>query len=126
MTLGPRTYSQRPDGTREACDCTVRAVAESARVPYAKAHALLAELGRKPRRGFSFREPKIKALGYEMLPEFSCMSLRTLANTLPATGAFVVRIRHHVFAVVDGVWKDDFLRPARTQVRMVYKAPASI
>lgn len=108
---------------REANDCTVRATALALRMPYVVARAKLGQLGRKPRRGFTFREPVVKALGFEALPEYSCRSWASVKASLPATGAFVVRIRRHVFAVVDGVPSETDWSP-RTQVRMVYAAPS--
>src|ERR1035441_10313511 len=73
---------------------------------YPEARQKLAALGRKPRCGFKFREPAMKALGFEAMPEFSCMTWQKVEKALPSLGAFVIRVRQHVFAVVDSVVMD--------------------
>lgn len=111
---------RKESGLNEKNDCTVRAVAAALRTDYSTAHAMLAEAGRKPRRGIRFREPRVKSLGFVALPEYSCKTWKTVVKELPATGSFIVRVRHHVFAVVDGVVHDTAAIKEGKHVRMVY------
>ena len=100
----------KASGLKERNDCTVRATAAALRIPYPEARQKLAALGRKPRCGFKFREPAMKALGFESMPEFSCMTWQKVEKALPSLGAFVIRVRQHVFAVVDSVVMDRTFR----------------
>ena len=88
--------SSKASGLNERGDCTVRAVAAALRIAYSDAHAKLGTLGRNNGHGFRFREPQVKALGFEALPEYSCKTWRTISRELPPTGSFIVRVRNHV------------------------------
>jgi hypothetical protein len=88
-------------------------------VPYAEAHAKLSEIGRK--RGCSIHWRKhAECLGFEMRPEFSCMTVEKALAAMPP-GRFVVRIARHVFAVVDGVATDRNALKLGARVQMVYE-----
>ena len=106
------------DGGRAAAsiqdrnDCTVRALAIASGIPYAAAHALLKAHGRKQGKGVltavvidAFKDH----LGdYVRTSPF--MSERpTVASFLrdQPKGTFVVAVRGHVFAVIDGVQHDN-------------------
>ncbi len=105
-------------GLRETNDCTVRATATALDIPYLEAHAKLAAIGRKPRRGISYRTTTEK-LGLEHCPEYSG-TLKTVIAAL-APGRYVLRKARHVFAVVDGVVVDSFLPNPRCRIKAVYR-----
>jgi hypothetical protein len=107
-------------GVTERADCTVRAVAAALALDYRTAHGMLARAGRKNNRGFRFREPAIEGLGFESLPEYSCKSWTKVSEALPKRGSFIVRVRSHVFAVVDGTIRDTHQPLPGKHVKMVY------
>jgi hypothetical protein len=109
----------------ERRDCTVRAVAHVKGIPYPEAHALLASVGRRPKRGVVFREVAEK-LGFESVPELSGGRLENLLPRIP-TGAYIVRKAGHVLAVIDGVIYDTAECSPKSVVKMVYrlKLPSS-
>jgi hypothetical protein len=119
QTLSCDAYSAKGD---RAC-CTVRATAAVLGISFNEAHSKLKALGRKDNQGFS-TGAHLDALGLEQRPEFSC---RTLGKILPelSHGRFIVAIRHHVFAVIDGIiYEKASLRDrlkSGTRVQMVYK-----
>ncbi len=106
---------------RETKDCTVRATAIALDIPYARAHEQLAALGRKPRQGVTYSHCTDK-LGLRYRPDLSCCIWRTLAPKL-ATGRFVVRVAHHVFAVVGGL-ASEYVKPGK-RIKMVYEVPGA-
>ena len=111
-------------GFTECRDCTVRAYAIAKQIPYADAHAKLKALGRKQRRGWDWAGQFANSDEFELLPEFSARRVEKVLPELPP-GRFVVHVRGHVFAVVDGVACDDysvFTASDRRQItRAVYK-----
>jgi hypothetical protein len=131
----PRTW--KFDG--ETNDCTVRALAIAADLPYPVAHAVLAKHGRAPRRGcvpdvsfpayaeLGFRPVQLKFVqtqvyrrshsrqdrtGYThyIQPTVAWMQRTelTLCQFLKQNpvGRFIVHVRRHAIAVVDGVVMD--------------------
>jgi hypothetical protein len=108
----------------ERLDCTVRASSIALGVSYQEAHDRLERLGRKPKRRVDWAKVA-PALGFESLPEFSCMRLSRVMAALPETGRFIVRVPRHVFAVVDGVIHDTQENSASKIVRMVYQEVAA-
>ncbi len=104
----------------EKLDCTVRATAAGLDVPYAAAHRLLKGAGRKDRCRFPFQTQYSK-LGFEQYPGLSRLRVKAALAALPATGRFLLLVRGHIFAVVDGVVHDN--QPLRPQaiVRMAYR-----
>ena len=105
----------------ERNDCTVRATAIAFNTTYAVAHARMAELGRKPRKGarYVFAAPR---LGLVERRDLYASTWKTLAPKL-ASGRFVVRVAHHVFAVVDGV-PSEYVKPLK-RIKSVYEVPPS-
>ena len=106
---------------RERNDCTVRATAIALDITYADAHARMAKLGRKPRKGarYALCAPK---LGMIARPDLGHKCWKTVAPLL-TSGRFVIRVAHHVFAVVDGV-PSEYSKPLR-RIKMVYEVPPS-
>lgn len=107
-------------GFKEKRDCTVRAVSACLDISYSEAHEKMQKLGRKNGCGFTFREPEVQCLGLELCPEFCC---RKLVKILPelSEGRFIVRVRRHVFAVVNGVVLDNFEPQGGKNVLAVYR-----
>ena len=108
-----------PNETR---DCSVRALAHCLNVPYATAHAMLAEIGRKDRHGLKFKAfaRGLERLGLEQRPDMACM---TLAKALPkmTSGRFLCRVARHFFTVVDGVVFDTWEQKPGRRLQMVYQ-----
>lgn len=110
----------------ERGDCTVVAIAQAAELPYREAHALLAQAGRRPKKGFTLRNwlacqcTKANTTGTPFrLGKYSVHAVPlpteyrdggypihsiTLARFLRdfPKGRFILRKRGHAFAVVDG------------------------
>jgi len=116
----------------EKNDCTVKAVAFAANVPYQEAHKLLAAAGRVPGRGVRRHVYMglLNDLGFKLTPMFApmmaaaMMSLRerfpdnqevessdwvgyaktpiTLERVLPHRGVFLVHTARHVFVAKNG------------------------
>lgn len=111
-------YCERGNERR---DCTVRAVAAAFKLSYLEAHKKLAELGRKPKRGFEFRIGKVQTLGkIECRPDLCCASVGIIWPALQ-TGRFIVKVPRHVFAVIDGVAHDLIEPKPKQRVKMVYE-----
>lgn len=108
---------------KETNDCTVRAVAACADGDYPGAHALLAMGGRRHRKGTSITnmERALEQLGYRMEKLYSKWShfenkefdgIKTVRSFLRqprsklAGRKFILDVRDHVAAVVDGVCYD--------------------
>jgi hypothetical protein len=91
---------------RETNDCTVIAVSVACGISYAKAHALLAAAGRKPRKGLSQYKyhPVIEALGFEVVKitdQFKSKTVRTIERELAAKYGgikILVNVPRHVLA----------------------------
>lgn len=96
---------------RESGDCTVKALALAAKIPYIEAHTALSLRGRKYRRGCSTAVQVVQAasdLGYKMeyipnliQPNGSRYTPKTIGRVL-AKGRYIVRSQGHAFAVVNG------------------------
>ena len=119
-----------PDETN---DCTVRAASIALDISYAKAHAMLAKAGRPDKDG-----PRacvfsnfMKTLGYvkHEYPARYCTVKKwygpihrrkyiTFKRWLPehSTGRYIVDMRGHVFAVIDGVVHDALTIGPRTVI----------
>lgn len=105
----------------ETLDCTVRALSVAANVPYARAHALMARAGRKPRKGAQLHQlaraaqcvggiraalpesPAVKRYraGYGWSPVSPYPTLAAVLAAHP-TGRLLVTGLRHAFAVIDG------------------------
>jgi hypothetical protein len=107
-----RAGSKRP---RQRNDCTVRALASAASVPYDEAYDALAAGGRKAGRGFDFRGwAKTGACDRWRLVWTACPAVKGQMRVTPVTfalahpeGRYVLCTAKHVLAVVDGVVIDD-------------------
>jgi hypothetical protein len=126
---------------RETNDCTVRALAAAANIPYAQAHATMAKHGRKFGDG-TFHETQIKA--YEEhggklraifgntkgarfranvvknVPHVDGITLGTLIENIPM-GRFVCIMRGHAFAIVDRKLADGGALKAGTRIQAIYR-----
>jgi hypothetical protein len=114
-----------PDGRHvtEARDCTVRALAHMADMPYSEAHATMAAFGRKPRRGVP-RADVIKAYASKGLLYIKREDRPTLAQFMRGDGAKYKRIiinkSGHVFTVINGTQLDTAKCGPRTRVHGYY------
>lgn len=110
----------------ETNDCAVIALAMVSGIGYDKAHALLARMGRRPKRGTktSMIREALKNLG-EVVELPIALFNGTLAyrlSTLPKTGRFFLCAGGHANAFVNGVLYDNLSRPKmRARVSHVYK-----
>ncbi len=114
--------SRAQAGFRENNDCAVVAIAAATGVPYAAAHAALKAAGRKDCRGTFIHQTQkaLLALGFRMInvPMSSVIAtfpsphnnLKTITSHHPERfakvwprGAFMLRSRRHILAIVDGV-----------------------
>lgn len=113
-----RYTKKRNEGTRagfnERADCSVMATAIAARMPYEEAHTLLATAGRRKGKRFttSLVLPHLEAKGYKVeavenlkQKNGSAYTPKTIGNRLKR-GYYMVWIKGHVFAVVNGVVED--------------------
>ena len=102
----------------EARDCTVRALAAVKDMQYDQAHAALAAAGREPRRGMSLEQLKpayLAAGGGGFIRRSDRPTLASFLRDQPA-GKYIVLVRGHVFALVDGVQIDMEKNGARKRV----------
>lgn len=124
----------------EARDCTVRALANAAEMPYEKAHALLKKHGRKDRRGayFTTMKPAYEEAGFVLygvygtttaarytarITKMQASEGTTLGKLLPklGLGEYIVNTTGHAVAVVNGKIIDTFDNPAGKRVIAVFK-----
>lgn len=103
--------------------CTVIAVATVCQMSFGKARAKMEKAGRKHRKGTfpSVYHGVIKARGYEMesIGGYLGDHVRTMGKKL-GKGTYLVQVRGHVLAIVDGKindWSED----RALRVRTVYK-----
>jgi hypothetical protein len=106
----PYVYNAPRGSEGERNDCTVRTLCISTNRPYTEAYQLLFAAGRKPNRGFYFEKLlKIRThyLGHTFTKIGFCKP-RTLKKFLLeySKGTYCVRIRGHVFAIIDGTVHD--------------------
>lgn len=101
ITDGGRSTSSHPNETR---DCTVRALACAASIGYDEAHEYMANRGRRYRRGFH------SYCAFRAQSGSSAMARKGSVDKFIRTnpiGRYVIAIRHHAFALVDGIIYDD-------------------
>ena len=122
----PRVNTNLTDGgrvgegfTHESKDCAVRALAILKGWTYAKSHSYWESKGRKPNDGVYWHQNCGDA-GVQKVPGINGGSIGKVLASLPK-GRFVIRVRHHVFAVIDGVPQDTFCPNARGHVKAVYQ-----
>jgi hypothetical protein len=112
---GGRSESRRP---KQKNDCTVRALAIAADLPYDEAYDMLMQSGRKSHRGFNFKGwlKKVGNVvnGYRFTWE-AYLATKGQARMNPvrfakekASGRYIVRTAKHVNTVIDGVSHDTF------------------
>jgi hypothetical protein len=89
----------------EKNDCTVRAYALAANIEYKQAHANMFLAGRKCRRGFAIDKFYTEEFG-KPLPRPN-MTVKNYVMYIAHTGRWIIEIRGHVFAVIDGVIHDE-------------------
>lgn len=99
----------------EKLDCSVRALAVASDMPYADAHALFKQAGRKDKRGTPTQvSVRVHAgLGYEKLALYRdapgiIAVFPTLAQFIRThrRGRFILHRRGHAFALINGVVHD--------------------
>jgi hypothetical protein len=107
--------------TNEYNDCTVRAISIAYQIPYAQAHAKLKDWGRKdgkPCMGFAwFMNDRMASTekGVRPLRHRSLGTLQNFCKNHP-TGRYVIRIKGHALAIVDGVINDSWKPAPRKQI----------
>jgi hypothetical protein len=104
-------------GYLERSDCAVRSLALSTGMPYVQAHRLCEDAGRRPRR--SMRPEAVSAVyvRYASAPWVSFLdrppterpTVAQLAREVQQ-GRFIFKLRHHVFAAVNGTCMDVFAK----------------
>ena len=131
----------------ESNDCTVRAMTNSSGIDYEIVHALLKKNGRKDNKGVRYDVimPSMKELGFEFVGVFGktiaakCglahaakyydvvegsqnkpITLGNLVKSLPF-GKFVVIIKGHAVALIDGKLIDTFNNSSQSQVAMLFQ-----
>jgi hypothetical protein len=126
----------------EANDCTVRALANAYGMPYKLAHRIMAKQGRKPKAGLHPLETHkaLTRLGFTLqgvygttkkarflarVLECQPKAGTTLASLLSSIGLgrYVVTIRGHALAIVNGEVLDYGNNLANSHVATVYKLP---
>lgn len=133
--------SKLRDVPRETNDCTVRAFAAAANIPYSEAHAIMAKHGRRFGDGtrhetqikaYAEKGGKLKAIfgntngaRYRAhrephVPHEKGITLKTLLDEMPL-GRFVCLMRGHAFAIIDRQLADGCSLPAGTRITAVYR-----
>lgn len=120
------TYKQLCSASKklgETNDCTVKAVAALANVPYEYAHMHMKAIGRRKGRGPTwkgfYKGLRNMNLWYERA-YIPGKTVRTLQKNLPSKGRYLIIVSGHVLAAVDGKvidWTDNRLH----RIRKVYK-----
>ena len=98
----------------ETNDCTVKAIAIATDTPYIKAHDIMNKLGRINRKGvapfqwtFEVSVDAVERLGYTAkIINIPNATVATLRNQLDNNKSYIVTIRRHTLAYVNGVIQD--------------------
>jgi hypothetical protein len=129
--------------TAETNDCTVRALANAAEIPYDVAHRVLKKHGRKDRKGATFAtlNAAYQECGFRLVSlhgdgKRACFAARhtntdsrkwkdgitfgKLVEQIPY-GEYIINVTGHAVAVVNGKVIDTFHNNARKRVVAVYK-----
>ena len=109
---------------KETNDCTVKALSLCTGIGYRKAHALMAEQGRKKRKGAhigQWREAFSKA-GFHLYHEtdITSLTMRTVMDQLEDSKIYLVHSTQHVAAVVKGDVLD-WSKGRMKKIRAVYQ-----
>jgi len=103
----------------DSSSCSVHAISKCLDIPFDLAQAKLESLGRVKYCG-AYHFPDIaNALGLKPRPEHARQRLNKVLPKL-SKGRYVVRIKGHVFCVIDGVIYDTF-KQHNPEVLMVYE-----
>ena len=110
-------------GIKEKGDCTIRALAISAGIPYEYAHKIGREAGRKNKKGF---QPK-KLLAYAKKEygitykkkRYKSVTIQRFIKENP-TGHYYVATNRHAFAVINGTIYDTGLNRPLQRLEEVY------
>lgn len=134
MSLQYKRYVPKDRYPTERNDCTVRALAKAMNLTYDTAHKLMHNTtGRMNGRGASIKLAmeclKIPRIDCEDLKlqidngHISAINFPTLAQVMPLLmrGRFVLRMRGHAFAVVDGIQYDMEYQGPRTKILDIYE-----
>ncbi len=108
---------------REKNDCAVIAYSLVADVSYNTAHEALAALGRKVRRGCHFA-PMANALDLYQRADLASKRLYKVMQSMQS-GRYVLRVRGHACAVIDGQVYDCSEPRPTALVQMIYQYSAS-
>ena len=124
------------DGTRgvdyagERNDCTVFAIATASGMPYGAAHRELEVFGRRRGKGVStlsfFEFKGWRIANYEVVdvPMFAYKPTWASVRYLTVKGRYLIRVKAHVFAVVNGVIYDTSANSGNLRVRSIHKLEA--
>lgn len=101
----PDVVEAPPFNNIERADCAVRAVTALTGRPRATVYDHFIRGGRRPGRCSEDGLPEkvIRQLGFLLEPwEVKAKTIRTLERELPSKGKFLIEVRGHMLAVVDG------------------------
>ncbi len=107
----------------EKLDCTVRAIAHACNVPYSESHKFMKANGRKDRHRVSFNEVmegKTELFGKQVLKVNHVGTVKSFLEKNPI-GKFMVNVRGHIFAVVDGKVYDLAVVKIQAPVRQIWQ-----
>ena len=105
----PDVVEEAPFQNQERADCAVRAVTAVTGRPRATVYDHFIRGGRRPGRKSpnGLAEKVTRQLGFVLEPwEVKARTIRTLERELPAKGAFLISVRGHLLAVIDGQTRD--------------------
>jgi hypothetical protein len=111
---------------QERADCTVRATAEAYAVSYATAHAACKAAGRQEGKALNYLFATEAGLfahlgSYKIELSFERRRVYTVLPLLDKSARYVVRIKGHVFAVINGKIKDNSVWSGGAIVKQVWK-----
>jgi hypothetical protein len=120
------------DGGREADgfshekkDCTVRTLATICEMPYSTAHAILKEAGRLDKGKFPIRRLLEYGIAdYIFTPVSLPVRVPCTVNQVCkrfTKGSYIIRIRKHVFALIDGTQYDEWENGKKKRVINIWK-----
>lgn len=107
----------------ERANCAVRAVTAVTSFSYQRIHSEFRLAGRirSRRTPNHMTEQVLLKLGYSIQPwRVNGRTVLTVERELPSTGAFLIHIRSHVLAFVDGS-TDDHTSGSRRRVKSVHR-----
>jgi hypothetical protein len=101
----PARVEEVPFQNWERADCAVRAVTAVTNIPYPTVHEQFVKGGRKPGRmsANGLPEKVVRQLGFVLEPwEVTGKTIRTVERELPKKGRFLILVRGHMLAVING------------------------